>query len=34
MKEERNNIMIYTSSDSKASLALFERYGGVWHTQK
>lgn len=34
MKEERNDTIMYTSSDSKEPLALFERDDGVWHTQK
>ena len=31
--EERNNIIIYTSEDGKASVALFERDGSVWLNQ-
>lgn len=31
--EERNDIIIYTSEDGKASVALFERDGGVWLNQ-
>jgi hypothetical protein len=32
--EEQNNIIIYTSTDGKASVALFERDGSVWLNQK
>jgi hypothetical protein len=32
--EERNDIIIYTSTDGKASVALFERDGSVWLNQK
>ncbi|MBK5215071.1 MAG: virulence RhuM family protein [Flavobacteriaceae bacterium] len=31
--EERNDIIIYTSEDGKASVALFERDGSVWLNQ-
>ncbi len=31
---EQNNIIIYTSTDGKASVALFERDGSVWLNQK
>lgn len=34
MKEERNDTIMYTSTDGKASLALFERYSGVWLNKK
>lgn len=32
--KERNDIIIYTSADGKASVALFERDGSVWLNQK
>ncbi len=32
--EEQNNIIIYTATDGKASVALFERDGSVWLNQK
>ncbi len=32
--EEQNNIIIYTSTDGKASVALFERDNSVWLNQK
>jgi hypothetical protein len=32
--EERNDIIIYTTRDGKASVALFERDGNVWLNQK
>jgi len=32
--EEQNNIIIYTSTDGKASVALFERDSSVWLNQK
>ncbi|MBA3985130.1 MAG: virulence RhuM family protein [Flavobacteriales bacterium] len=32
--EERNDIIIYTSADGNASVALFERDGSVWLNQK
>tara|TARA_R100000306_G_C4379795_1_gene143663 strand:- start:4751 stop:5026 length:276 start_codon:yes stop_codon:yes gene_type:complete len=31
--EEKNDIIIYTSDDGKASVALFERDGSVWLNQ-
>ena len=31
--EEKNDIIIYTSDDRKASVALFERDGSVWLNQ-
>tara|TARA_R110002051_G_scaffold78626_1_gene142199 strand:+ start:6384 stop:7394 length:1011 start_codon:yes stop_codon:yes gene_type:complete len=33
-ENEQNNIIIYTSSDGKASVALFERDDSVWLNQK
>ena len=33
-ENEQNNIIIYTSTDGKASVALFERDGSVWLNQK
>ena len=33
-ESEQNNIIIYTSADGKASVALFERDGSVWLNQK
>lgn len=32
--EEQNNIIIYTSQDGKASVALFARDGNVWMNQQ
>lgn len=31
---QQNNIIIYTSTDGKATVALFERDGSVWLNQK
>jgi hypothetical protein len=33
-REEQNNIIIYTTQDGKASVALFARDGNVWMNQK
>tara|TARA_R110002020_G_scaffold185364_2_gene382929 strand:- start:8957 stop:9277 length:321 start_codon:yes stop_codon:yes gene_type:complete len=33
-ENEQNNIIIYTSTDGKASVDLFERDGSVWLNQK
>jgi hypothetical protein len=32
--EEQNNIIIYTTQDGKASVALFARDGNVWMNQQ